>query len=83
MMRRPPNNGMHPTRDTPPVINNSGSGGRVLPGLRPLENRKCVTREESQNGTTSVGSDSFLLLKGAAPYSFTSRHSHEVIAGRA
>jgi hypothetical protein len=51
--------------------------------VRSLENRKCVAKEESQNGTTSVGSDLSLLLKEVTPYLSTSRHSHAVIAGRA
>jgi hypothetical protein len=29
-----PNNGMHPTRDTLPVINRHRAGGRVMPGVR-------------------------------------------------
>jgi hypothetical protein len=47
-----------------------------------IENKKCVAKEKSQNGTTSVGSDLSQLPKGATPYSFTSRHSHAVIADR-
>jgi hypothetical protein len=31
-----PNNGMHPTRDTPPLIISKGLGGRVMPGVRLL-----------------------------------------------
>ena len=31
-----PNNGMHPTRDTLPVINLRVEGGRVMPGVRLL-----------------------------------------------
>ena len=32
----PPNNGMHPTRDTPAVIYLNLAGGRVMPGVMPL-----------------------------------------------
>jgi hypothetical protein len=77
------NNGMHPTADTNDFIFGNLMGRRSMPGVRPLENRKCVTREESQNGTTSVGSDLSFLPKEVTPYSSTSRHSHAVIAGRA
>jgi hypothetical protein len=31
------NNGMHPTRDTLPVIKLSGVGGRVMPGVMLLQ----------------------------------------------
>jgi len=32
----PPNNGMHPTRDTPDFIYLNRAGGRVMPGVRRL-----------------------------------------------
>src|SRR5689334_3409743 len=31
----PPNNGMHPTRDTSDFIYHQGAGGRVMPGVGP------------------------------------------------
>jgi hypothetical protein len=34
LRRALPDNGMHPTRDTPPVINPNRAGGRVMPGVR-------------------------------------------------
>jgi hypothetical protein len=34
--RAPPNNGMHPTRDTAAFINLNGACGRVMPGVRLL-----------------------------------------------
>jgi hypothetical protein len=30
------NNGVHPTRDAPPVMLINLAGGRVMPGVRPL-----------------------------------------------
>jgi hypothetical protein len=39
----PHNNGMHPTRDTTAFMFSGGSGGRVMPGVRPL-----VTEERSK-----------------------------------
>jgi len=48
-----------------------------------LEKGKCVGKEKSQNGTTSVGSDLSLPLREVTPYLSTSRHSRAVIAGRA
>ena len=50
--------------------------------VRSPENRKCVAKEKSQNGTMSVGSDLSLLQKEVTLYSFTSRQSPAVIAGR-
>ncbi|MFL6332844.1 MAG: hypothetical protein ACJ754_05800, partial [Pyrinomonadaceae bacterium] len=35
-VQAPPNNGMHPTRDTHLVINLHRAGGRVMPGVRRL-----------------------------------------------
>jgi len=36
-----PNNGMHPTRDTPHVINLNPAGGRVMPGVMRRSRRKA------------------------------------------
>ncbi len=40
----PPNNGMHPTADTLPVIFGNGLGRRVMPGVRflPLEQQEMI-----------------------------------------
>jgi hypothetical protein len=34
----PPNNGMHPTRDTEAVMESNLAGGRVMPGVRCFAN---------------------------------------------
>ena len=83
------NKPMHPTRGSVAFImfccgvNWVLFARGVIGGVMPLENRKCVTKEESQTGTTSVGLDLSLLQKEMTPYSSTSRHSHAVIADRA
>ena len=51
-----PNNGMHPTRDTLPVINLNRAGGRVMPGVRRRYDKEVCGPKERGRRITDWGS---------------------------